>query len=235
MIVDKEFKNALSKTTILYIEDDEHIREYIYEFLERYNSNIHVASNAEDGLRLYEAIKPDIILADINLPKMSGIELVTKIRKKDNFTRVIISTAYTNKEFTLQAIELNITRYLVKPITSKDLIAALEKALKELHESSSKYFSIDLGEGFSFNIIKEQLYKDGKIVDLRRKELELLKFFVTKDSQTITYDMLENEIWDKSVMTLDAIRSQIKNIRKKTYSKIVSNVSGIGYKIYKKE
>ena len=230
---DEEFKSAINKTTILYIEDDAQIREYIYEFLKRYNSNTHVASNAEDALELYETIKPDIIIADINLPKMSGIELVTKIRENDNFTRIIISTAYTNKEFTLQAIELNLTRYLVKPITSKDLLGALKKALKELIESSSTYLNIDLGESFTFNTIKEQLYKNEEIITLRKKELELLKFFISKNNQTITYDMLENEIWDSSIMTLDAIRSQIKNLRKKTHPKIVTNVSGIGYKIYK--
>lgn len=234
-MLDKLFMDALTKTKILYIEDDEDIRKYIYEFLERYNSNTFVASSAEEGLALYEKIKPDILIVDINLPKMSGIELVSKIREKDNFTRIIISTAYTNKEFTLQAIELNITRYLVKPLTSKDLLGALEKALNELQKDSTKYFNIDLGEGFSFNLMKELLYKDEKIVDLRKKESELLKFLISKDAQIITYEMLENEIWDQKTMTLDAIRSQIKNIRRKTYPEIVRNVSGIGYKIDKKE
>ncbi len=175
-MVEEKFKNSISQTKILYIEDDNYIREYINEFLKRFNSNIYLASNAEDGLKLYKEHKPDIMIVDINLPKMSGIELISNIRKNDNFTRIIISTAYTNKEFTLQAIELNITRYLVKPVTSKDLIMALQKALDELNKDSSKYSTIDLGEEYFFDIIKEELFKKEKHISLRKKELELLKF-----------------------------------------------------------
>lgn len=234
-MVEEKFKNSIAQTKILYIEDDNYIREYINEFLKRFNSNIYLASNAEDGLEIYKKHKPDIMIVDINLPNMSGIELISQIRKNDNFTRIIISTAYTNKEFTLQAIELNITRYLVKPITSKDLIAALQKALDELYKNSTDYSTIDLGEEFFFDIIKEELYKKDEHISLRKKELELLKFFISNRNKSITYRMLEAQVWEDSVMTLDAIRSQIRNIRKKTHSKIVKNISGVGYKLFEND
>lgn len=231
-MIGKKIRDILSNITIVYVEDDENIRSYIYEFFKRFNVNIHITSNAEDGIELYKEYNPDILIVDINLPNMSGIEMISKIRKKDELTRVIITTAYTNEEFTLQAIELHITRYLVKPVTSKNLLPALEKAIDEINKFSDKYLNVDLGEEYYYNTKNEQLYKEGELIELRKKEMDLLKFFVANENKTVTYEMLENRIWEDSVMTQDAIRGQIRNLRKKTHPKIVKNISGVGYKIF---
>lgn len=230
-----ELMKSISNLTIIYIEDDINIRSYICEFLKRYCKNIYEASSAEEGLELYEKYKPEILLVDINLPKMSGIELITHIRKFDRKTRIIISTAYTNKEFTIQAIELYLTRYLVKPITSQDLVDAIKKAVSELEEISSEFFNVDLGEGYYFDNQKKILMKESSEIALRKKEMQILEFFINKAEQIISYETLQNEIWEDEVMTENSIRSQIRNIRQKTHSKIFSNVSGVGYKLYKSE
>jgi len=229
-----ELKSILEKLHIVYIEDDDAISQYILEFLKRYTPTIFAASNGEDGYELYLKHSPDIMIVDINLPKMSGMELITKIRNNDQQTRIIISTAYTNKEFTLEAIELNLTRYLVKPITKDDLLGALEKSIKQLDTFSLDYYTIDLGYKYSFNTKKNQLFYENNPIELRKKEFVLLKFFIKNQNTTITYTMLENEIWQDNFMTLDAIRSQIKNIRKKTHPLLFKNISGIGYRLYSK-
>jgi len=229
--MDSEFINQISNLKVLYIEDDDVIRDYLEEFLKRYVKTIISVSSAEDGLIHYKKLEPDLIIVDINLPKQNGIDFIKTIRENDLKTRILISTAYTNKEFTIEAIELDITRYLVKPITSQDLIKALNKVMKELGLKPSDTI-INLGEGFIFNKKTNILQKNGIPIDLRRKELELLKFFISKKENIVSYEMLEDEVWFDSVMTIDAIRSQIKNIRKKTHSSILKNVSGIGYKLY---
>lgn len=228
----EEFKEFISDLTILYIEDDEDIRKYISEFLQRYCQNLYESSTAEEGLNLYKEHKPNIIIADINLPKMSGMELISLIRKNDKKTKIIISTAYTNKEFTIEAIELYISRYLVKPITSNDLMEALKKAVNELNEEGLISKNIDLGEGFYFNNRNKILMKENKEVELRRKEFQILEFFINKNEDLISYETLQNEVWEDEIMTENSIRSQIKNIRRKTHNKIFTNVSGIGYKLY---
>lgn len=232
-MVNEILKNCLLNLKIVYVEDDSAIRDNLCEFFKRINVPIYSTSNAEEGLELYEKHKPDIMIVDINLPGMNGIELVSIIRKKDKYTRLIITTAYTNPEFTIEAIELNITRYLVKPITSKNLFPALEKSLEELGDISNKYLNVSLGEDFFFNMKSEKLFKGKDNIELRKKEVELLKFFITNENETITYEMLENTIWGNKIMTNDALRGQIRNLRKKTYPDIVKNVSGIGYKLSK--
>lgn len=228
-----EFKSALSKLKVLYIEDDDEVREYIDEFLQRYVKEICSVQSAEKALEVYSTFQADLMIVDINLPQMNGIDFIKQIRQNDTKTRIIVSTAYTNKEFTLEAVELQLTRYLVKPITSDDIFSVLKKAIEELDAIESSYTDIDLGEGYLFNNKTNLLYKGNEKIVLRKKELDLLKYFLSKSEIIVTYKMLENEIWSETVMTENAIRGQIKNLRKKIHPKLFSNISGVGYKIYR--
>ncbi|MDD2697492.1 MAG: response regulator transcription factor [Arcobacteraceae bacterium] len=234
-MIKTDLKQMLSSLTIVYIEDDDNIRENFCEFFERFHANIFCTSNAEDGLELYKTKKPDIMVVDINLPNMSGIELVSQLRQEDKLTRFIITTAYTNPEFTLQAIELDITRYIVKPITSNTLLPALEKSLQELQKTTDIYTDIHLAEGFVFNLKKEQLFCNGVAISLRKKELLLLKLLLQNKDAVVSYEMIERKLWDELHMTDNAIRGQVRNLRRKTHQNIIKNISGIGYKINCKE
>ena len=94
--------------------------------------NLYLACDGEDAFEKYQQIQPDIIIADINMPKLSGMGLVKKLRQNDHTTRVIMLTAQSDVNSLLEATELKLTRYLIKPITSKDLLDTLELALSEL-------------------------------------------------------------------------------------------------------
>ena len=229
----KELINKMKYCTVLYVEDELDVRKHIVEYLNRYFKKIYVADNCEDALDLYKIYKPNIILLDINLPGMNGIDFATLIRKNDSKTRIIMTTAYTNKEFMVQAIELDLTRYLVKPVTGTDLFSATEKAIVELDKNSSLPSIINLGENFFYQHTEKNILntKDSSIIILRKKEIQLLEFFINKKNETVTYEVIETQIWPDDIMTEDAIRSQIRNIRNKTYSKILKNISGVGYKL----
>jgi len=228
------FASKIKDLTLLYIEDDPEIQGYLAEFLERYTSNLHLAQSAEKGKELYEKIHPDIILLDINLPGKSGIDFARELRKHDHDTRIIISTAYTDKEFLLTAVELELTRYLVKPITSIELMEALSKAADE-HVGTNVSEEVDLGEGFSYDHERKVVLHKGEVVTLRRKEMELLEFFIAHAERTLSYEALQYEVWPDSVMTKDAIRAQVRNLRKKSHPGLIKNISAIGYRLYEKE
>ena len=224
----KNFVKKMISFSILYVEDDLDIRGYFVEFLKRYCKDIYESNNGEEALELYHKHSPDILLLDINLPGMSGIELAHTIRKYDKKTRILMSTAYTNTEFMLKAIELDITRYLVKPVTSHDLFEAFEKASREIEDREP--MEINLGRGFIYHKVDNFILKNNKTIILRKREIELLEFFIDHANETIHYNTLENSIWQDNIMTQDAIRSQIRNLRKKIYHEIVENISGIGYR-----
>lgn len=234
MIDHKEFAKKMRAYTVLYVEDDVEVRQYMTEFLRRYCKAVYATDNAATGLTLYKEHRPDILLLDINLPGMSGIDLAASIRESDPLTRIIMSTAYTDKEFMLKAVELGLTRYLVKPVTSEDIFAAFEKCMIELVKLAPKYSEVDLGEAFIYNKKLKSLLKDGMVMALRKKETDLLEFFIDRPNEVVTYALLETAIWNDQVMTSDAIRSQIKNLRKKIHPQILKNVSGVGYRLYQK-
>jgi len=222
----KNFAEKMHTYTILYVEDDAEIRHYISSFLSRYCKSIYACDSAEKGLILYKENHPDILILDINLGAMSGVDMATYIRLKDKKTRILITTAYTNKEFMLQAVELELTRYLVKPVTNDDLVTALEKCWTEIEGEKS----IDLGDRCIYvRDLAHILYKGNK-VSLRHKEVELLELFITHEGEVLRYAFLEQTVWQDIPMSKDAIRSQIRNLRQKLPENILQNVSGLGYK-----
>lgn len=231
----KEFAQKLKLCTILYVEDDPEVRKYITEFLKRYCKTVLTTSTAEEALELYKEHNPEILLVDIDLPGMSGIDFIKLVRKDDIYTRAIISTAYTTKEFTFEAIELGLTRYLVKPIVGNELLVALEKSLEELEKFPKNSLQIDLGDGFLYNTDTKSVTCNDESVKLCKKEQLLLNFFIKHRDRVVTYESLELEVWDNKHMSEDAIRSQIRNIRKKTHYNILRNISGVGYRLYKKD
>jgi len=224
----------MKNLTLLYIEDDSEIQKCLGEFLERYTLNLYLAQSAEEGMDLYKKISPDIILLDINLPGRSGISFAKELRKFDHNTRIIISTAYTDNEFLLNAVELELTRYLVKPMTSMELMEALGKAADEYVDKKGST-KVDLGEKFSYDFARKVLLKEDKIVVLRRKEMQLLEFFIAHAHHTLSYEALQYEVWTDSFMSKDALRAQIRNLRKKSHQKIIKNINAIGYRLYEKE
>jgi len=228
-MLQKEFLAKMKECVIVYVEDDENIKEIITEYLKRYTSHVYVASNGEDGYSLYEKMKPNLMLLDINTPKLNGIEVATKIRENDSATRIIMVTAYTNKEFMLDAVELNLTRYLVKPITGDEISEAFKKCLLELEELSPELNELNLGNSYIYNQKSKTLSHGTEDVYLRHKELILLDYMTKNINLTLSYETLENALWDDDIVSTNALKAQIKNLRKKLYPGIIHNISGVGY------
>ncbi len=221
----KDFAKRMSEYTLLYVEDDDNVRNYICEFLNRYFKEVYACDCAEIGLELYNKHKPDIMLLDINLPGINGISFATHIRKYDKKSRIVILTAYTDRKFVLKAIELELTRYLVKPVTNEDLFLVFEKCVDEIDANNI----INLGNGNIYSKRLVSIISNSKKIPLRKKEALILEYFIEHEGEVVRYDVLESGIFYDEVMSLDAIRSQIKNIRKKIGNDCLENITGVGY------
>ncbi|MEA3314795.1 MAG: response regulator [Campylobacterota bacterium] len=132
-------KEILSQIRLLYVEDDESIRAVLSRGLKRRVKDIEVAIDGEDGLEKYLSFKPDIIVTDIKMPKMSGLEMSSKIREIDSTIPIIITSAHSESDTLLQAIEIGINGYVLKPIDKDKLfqtiynyakVRVLEKEIK---------------------------------------------------------------------------------------------------------
>lgn len=223
--------SSVKTIKILYVEDDEIARENGIEYLENYFDIIYDASNGLEALALYDKHKPDIIITDIEMPKLNGLEFVQRIREKDDTTQIIITTAYSHKEYLFRAIELKLIKYLIKPINEKEFDEAINLCIGNINHEVKTSNIINISSNTIFDTYNKTLVKDGEIVKLRTKELDLLSLLIKNKTRFVTYVEMENVIWIDSVMTKDALKTVIKNLKSKLPENSISNLSGTGYKI----
>jgi len=218
-------QNKFKDFTILYVEDDEGIRNINFSMFKRIFKKAYNASDGEMGYQLYLKHKPHIIVTDIKMPKINGLELAKKIRKDDEQTRIIITTAFNDEKYLLKAIELNLERYLVKPLTKRNLFPALEKAISHIEKK------INLAEDFYFDIKNSLFFFRTEVIKMTKKELLFLSLLVKNRDKILTYDEIEREVWEDEEMSIKSLRTTIGILRKKLPYNVISNISNMGYKL----
>jgi len=222
--------NEINKNIkILYVEDDDIARENGLEYLENYFEQVFEANNALAALKLWESVKPDIIITDIQMPKLNGLDFIKKIREKDKKTQIIILTAFSHKDYLFAAIELQLVKYLTKPIKEKELEDALRLCINTIENDSSNI--INITKNCHFDIYNKTLICNKEIIKLRTKELALLTLLLKNTNRYVSYEEIENVVWYDSAMSKDALKTLIKNLKSKLPKDLISNLSGTGYKI----
>jgi DNA-binding response OmpR family regulator len=161
------------------------------------------------------------------MPNETGIDLIKKIRKIDSKVRVIITSAHTDLNYMLDATELHLVKYIVKPLTDANLFEALAAFIKS-YDTARVY---NLCEAWLFDESKSLVQAPNEEFKLTKKENQFLKLLIQKN-RIITYEEMENIIWNEdSVMTPNAMRLFIKNFRKKLPDNALKNIQGTGYRL----
>lgn len=217
--------NKFKDFTVLYVEDDVGVREMNFSMFKRIFKNAYEAKDGEDGFKLYSKYKPDIVITDIKMPKISGIDLAKKIRKNDNKTKIIITSAFSDEKYLFQAIELNLERYLVKPLTNRNLFPALEKAIEGIEKKHH------ISKDFYYDFTTSLFYIKDNVIKLAKKELLFLSLLVKNHTKVVTYEEIEVEVWNCEEMSVKSLRSMIGVLRKKLPFNAINNISNIGYKL----
>jgi len=215
--------------TILYIEDDEGVRIVNSRFLARMFNKLYEAENGEEGFALYKKYHPDIILTDINMPKLDGLSLAKKIRKEDKLTKIIVSTAFSDKNYLLDAIELNLEKYIIKPLNGRNFLPALTKAVNSLQENRD--FKFFISDNFYFDNKVSSFFVNEKALYLTKKEFLFLKLLVMNKDRIVSYEEIENFVWDDEYMSLNSLRTIIGFLRRKIPFNCIKNISNMGYKL----
>ena len=125
-------QNYLEQVTILYVEDEESVRAGYERALSRYCKNLYIAKDGLEGFELYKKFSPDIVVSDINMPRQNGIEMAKEILNIDGNQAIVFTTAHTESEYTLEALNLNVDGYLIKPVDKKKLKMKLEHIAKTI-------------------------------------------------------------------------------------------------------
>jgi len=220
----------LKNVTILYVEDDDKTREQVSEILKLYSDDVITASNGLEAMEIYNSFDVQLIITDIEMPKLNGIDFIKKVRDKDIQTPIIVTTAYATTSYLLPCANLNIQGYMVKPLLYKTFQETLENVLKYI--KMDHY--IQLGNNLYFDRDANLIIKNGEKIKLTKEERLLLELLLANKNSVTTYTQIENEIWeqDGKNMTNAALRTVVKKLRQKCGDKeLIQNISKMGYKI----
>lgn len=215
--------------TILYAEDEPLIREQAVEYLSFHYDNVLKAGDGEEAFIQYDQHQPDIIITDIEMPKLNGLGLARRIRERDRTTPIIVATAYTDTAYLLEAVELQLVKYLVKPITHVKLQEALALAHGYLEDQQSSVLS--LATMTHYDLLNKTLVIDNQVIKLTHNEMLLCDLLCQNHQRVVTYEEIESIIWAYEGMSMDSLRSLMRTLRKKLPGNCVENVSGVGYRI----
>ncbi|MCF6173185.1 MAG: response regulator [Campylobacteraceae bacterium] len=224
--MDKKMIKKLNNLSVLYAEDEMSVRQNVSEMLSLFFKHVYLA---KDGLEAYELFlekKPDLIITDIKMPVMNGIELSHRIREKDAKAQILIISAHTEVDYMLDAIELSLVRYIVKPITETKLIDALDKFLNSRQSNGV----IEIRDSWFYDMDQKLIKYEDEVYELTKKEVKLIELMIERDS-VISYEEIERELWEGEYMSLNALRLMMKNLRKKLPDGSLKNIQSIGYKL----
>lgn len=206
---------------IFLLEDDYSLNETIKEMLEMNN---HKISSFYDGEVAYENIfnNYDLYILDINIPLLNGLEILKSIKNMSTKTKVIMISANINIETIKEAYTLGCDDYLKKPFDVEELILKVEK----LNQKDTDIF---LDENIYFNPITSELYIDSQKLELTKREKDLLVLLLDNRGKTISYENIENFVYQGETKSSDAIRSLLKRLRKKLPKDFILNSIEEGY------
>ena len=225
----------MNKLKLLYAEDEQGARKGHITYLQsRYDFIIYEANDGLEALTIYKKYQPDIVLTDITMPNMDGLELAREIRKISLHTKIIILTAHSEQDKLMQALDLHIVNYLVKPINRQKLRDSIDIAIETLSNSNTANDTyVILGNNAKYDMIKHQYFMDYEIVELSKSENKLLELLCENKNRDISsYDIFVH-VWEdfEKEFSADSVRTLIKKFRKKLPTGILKNIYGGFYKL----
>lgn len=221
--------------TVLYVEDDPNNQLIISKALKLYCKDVLVASDGEEALHLYQNNKEllDILIVDISIPKINGLEVIKTIRLDNKKTPIIVTTAHTDKEYLLEALSYQLEAYIVKPFSFEKLISVFEDYIKKEYKISS-LIDMDIDENIKLNLTRNELLVKNVSISLEPKEFKFLFLLSKNINKIISYDVIEYYVYGEQSMSKSAIRTIVSNLNKKLNHKYILNYSNEGYMLFVK-
>jgi two-component system response regulator VanR len=223
------FKKNLKNLKVLFVEDEDIIRDKIVSSLRYIVTQVESASNGLIALEKLKTFTPDLIITDLEMPNMNGIELIQKVREQNKKICIIVITAYTSEKYLLELIDMHIEKYMIKPITLEKMIKALEDCQNSLKNPT--IINKELPDDYKYDWNQKLLFHDDMMISLTKKEILFLELLFKNINTITSFEELQSVVWQDNIMTDNALRSLIRNLRKKLPKDFIVNLSGVGYKV----
>jgi len=216
--------SILLNKTVLVVEDDNITNIMMTRMLKKYFKDVISSYDANNAYKNYIDYNPDLIISDIEMPKQSGLELFKKIRKHDKSIPVIIMTSYTDQKYLLEAVDLQVLFYLVKPIEKENFNKMIKKIRKNFEEDVQDkfYFNDKVYYDFKRKIIESKT----KYKSLTNNEIEILEELIKNKNSVLSSEYFEIKL---GLENSNALKLNISRLRKKIPKNTIETVYSRGY------
>jgi YesN/AraC family two-component response regulator len=185
---------------VLYIEDDEPTREAFSRFLKLRTGRLFTAATGEEGLLKFHECRPNLLIVDLIMPGMSGLQMIGEIRKSDRECRIMITSTVNELDTVLEAVDLGIDHYIVKPIDTEDLVKKMEGVARGVLSREDKSRAVNLGSLENSAVMEDTI---------RREFLTLLKTCSGKGPQDVKVLLYKNQV---EITAVDALTAMEKTV-----------------------
>lgn len=220
---------------ILVVEDESKIARFIELELKYEGYEVVIATDGRAGLETFQEMEPDLVILDLMLPRMSGIEVCRRIRQSDENTPIIMLTAKDDVTDKVMGLDMGADDYMTKPFEIEELLARMRVALKRKGSVKKEQAISELTHGkLSINELKREVTYDGDIIELTKKEYELLKYLLENKNIALDREKILERVWgydyygDTNVIDV-YVRYLRSKIDQKYEVEIIKTVRGVGY------
>ena len=218
--------------TILLVDDEPDILEFLGYNLEKEGYRVITAKNGQKGLKLAKEQKPQLVILDVMMPVMDGMETCAEIRKIPELadTMVAFLTARGEDYSQIAGFAASADDYITKPIKPKVFISRIQAMLRRLRDVPVTDSIIAL-KGFTIDKDRYKIIKDNTEINLARKEFELLQYLVSRANNVVTREEIFSNVWGDDVVVGDrTIDVHIRRIREKLSLDSIRTIKGVGYR-----
>lgn len=219
-------QDLLKTLKILIVEDEKRLAQLLKEAISDSFFKVIIAKDGIEGLKKYKSFKPDIVITDIMMPQLDGLEMTLKIKEIDSNIPIIVLSAHSDKEKLLKAIDVGINKYFIKPFDPDEVIEHIKKLAPKIEKQK---ISI-LKDEFIFDNNNFSLHKNEQLINLTKREKEFIYLLIKNKNSIVKTQTIKNSLWDEEVND-ERLRTFIKRLRLKTSKDLIENISGQGYLI----
>lgn len=219
-------QDILKTLKILIVEDEKRLAQLLKEAINDSFYKVVIAKDGIEGLKKYKIFKPDIIITDIMMPKLDGLDMTIKIKEIDSTIPIIVLSAHSDKEKLLKAIDVGINKYFIKPFDPDEVIERIKKLSVKIEKQKISILKDD----FIFDNNSFSLHKNELLINLTKREKEFIYLLIKNKNSIVKTQTIKTSLWNEEVND-ERLRTFIKRLRLKTSKDLIENISGQGYLI----
>ena len=229
-----ELKEIASTYSLLYVEDDIELAQTFITYLSKIFNEVVYAQNGSDGLELYKDNEFELVITDIQMPIMSGMEMSKNILQLHREQKIIVLSAHEESPCLIELINMGVKGFLQKPFEKNKTLNVLFHMCEVLDEQIKNATQVRLNNGFVWHSDSKTLTHEDEAISLCASETSLLDLLISNRNITFSIDDIFNVVYNdyfEKDLSVDSVKSLLKRIRKKVPNNLIKNIYGEGYRI----